>query len=128
MGARDIRAGGAYIELFTKDLSLQKGLQAASRQVASFALGVASLGTTMSSWGKKILALGGLIAAPVTAMSKGWAALGDDLADMATRTGLSVEALSALKYAAEVTTTEFDAVEKGIRKMQQGPDGRVAWV
>jgi len=40
MAASDIRAGGAYIEVFTKDISLQRGLQAASKHVQAFSKGV----------------------------------------------------------------------------------------
>ena len=119
MAASDIRAGGAYIELFTKDLSLQKGLQAASRQVSSFALGVASLGATMSSWGKKIMALGGLVTAPVLAASKSWSSLGEELINLHKKTGMSVEALSALRYTAEQTGTDFEGATKTLDKMNK---------
>ena len=119
MAASDIRAGGAYIEVFTKDVSLQRGLQAASKHVQGFAKGVRAIGDGIAGLGKKIMTLGALITAPIIAASKSWADAGAELVHMSERTGMSVEALSALKYAASRTGVEFESIEVGIRRMQK---------
>lgn len=56
MGVRDIRAGGAYIELFVRDM-LQKGLNRAAARMKAF-------GAAVQGIGAGALSLGGLFAAP----------------------------------------------------------------
>ena len=48
-----------------------------------------------------------------------FAAAGDELHKMALRTGVSVEALSELKFAAEQSGSSIGGIEKGIRGMQR---------
>lgn len=108
MGAREIRAGKAYIELGVKD-KLASGLKAAGRRLGGFALGV----------GKVSLAVAGVAAAAAIAATKIFTGMGSGLTDMSKRTGLSVEALSELKYAAEQTGSSAEGLEVGIRKMQK---------
>lgn len=50
MNARNIRAGGAYVEVFLKD-SLQKGLDKAAQRLKSFGTGVASIGGAVMAAG-----------------------------------------------------------------------------
>ena len=45
--------------------------------------------------------------------------MGDRLNKMAGRTGVAVEQLTALKFAAEQSGTSLETVEKGILKMNQ---------
>jgi hypothetical protein len=58
-------------------------------------------------------------AAGVGVISKQFADAGSALDDMSQRTGVAADELSALGYAAQMSGTDIDAVEKAIRKMQQ---------
>lgn len=59
------------------------------------------------------------MATPFLAAAKSFADAGSELNDMSDRTGVSVEALSALGFAAAQTGTDMSNVEGGIRKMQK---------
>src|SRR5690606_7163127 len=91
-----IRAGAAYIELSTRDSKLVKGLSNASKKLKAF-------GASVGAMGLKLTAAGGAIVAPLMGMAKQFADVGADLDDMSQRTGVSVQALSELGFAAEMS-------------------------
>jgi hypothetical protein len=111
-GASGIRAGRAYVELFADDRALVRGLRAAQQKLAAFGAAVRSLGT-------KMLGLGAGLVAPLALAAKAFADTGSQLNDMAARTGVSVEALSELGYAAQQSGSSLEDVEKAIRVMQR---------
>ena len=106
------KPGAAYVELFLKD-GLTKGLKAASARLKAW-------GGAMQSIGTRIAAVGGLVTAPILAAVQSFVATGDKLNDMATRTGVAVEALSGLAHAAEMSGTDLDVLEKGLIGMAKG--------
>jgi hypothetical protein len=108
----NIRAGAAYIELYTKDNRLTKGLNAASAKLKAFGAGITSVGT-------KLAGIGAGVVAPFVGAAKVFADMGSDLLDMSQRTGLSVEALSELGYAADQTGADVATLEAGLRRMQR---------
>jgi hypothetical protein len=110
--AGGIRAGAAYVELFVKDNRLTKGLAAASAKLKAFGAGITGLGT-------QLLGLGAAFAAPFVLATKVFTELGSDLVDMSQRTGVSVEALSELGFAAEQSGADLESLEAGLRKMQK---------
>lgn len=110
--ASNIRAGAAYIEIYAKDHRLVKGLNAASDKLKAFGAGITSVG-------KRLSLLGAGLTAPLVASAKVFADMGSDLLDMSQRTGVSVEALSELGYAAEQTGTDMATLEAGLRRMQR---------
>ena len=65
------------------------------------------------------LAIGGAVAIAGFAIAsiKNFADLGDELDKMSKRTGVSVEALSELKFAAEQSGADLNAIEKSLKKM-----------
>jgi len=99
--ARGIRAGRAFVELFADDSKLVRGL----RRVRNLGLKVAGLGTA--------------VLAPLAGAAKAFSGMGDQVAKMAKRTGLSVETLSELKFVASQTGTEFESLEMAFRRMQR---------
>ncbi|MCJ7543367.1 MAG: hypothetical protein MUP47_02185, partial [Phycisphaerae bacterium] len=107
-----IRAGRAYVELLADDSKLAAGLRAAAGKLRAF-------GATIQAAGLRMMALGGAILAPLALSVRNFANVGSALHDMSQRTGLSVEALSALSYAAEQSGADIESLEKGIRKMQR---------
>lgn len=106
-----IRAGRAFVELGVSD-KLTKGLRAAQKRLEAFGTGLRSIGTRMTAIGAGILA-------PLAASAKTFAHMGDRLDEMSARTGLSVEALSELALAAELSGADLETLEVGIRKMQK---------
>ncbi|HEX5442607.1 MAG TPA: hypothetical protein VFW87_02205 [Pirellulales bacterium] len=107
-----IRAGAAYIELYTKDSKLVKGLDRAAARLKAFGDGITSVG-------KKFAAQGAAITTPLVGAAKVFADMGSDLVDMSQRTGLSVESLSELGFAAGQTGSDIATLETGLRRMQR---------
>ena len=69
--------------------------------------------------GAGLSGLGAGIVLPLVGAAKSFADAGSVLNDASARTGVSVEALSALSYAAQQTGTDLGTVEGAIRKMQK---------
>jgi len=110
--AAGIRAGAAYVELFVKDNRLTRGLAAAAAKLKAFGAGITGIGT-------QLLGIGGALATPFALAAKLFADMGSDLIDMSQRTGVSVEALSELGFAAEQSGADMETLEAGLRKMQK---------
>jgi hypothetical protein len=109
--ARGIRAGKAFVELGVSD-KLTAGLRRAQKRLSAFGSGLRSIGT-------RITGFGAALAAPLAGSLKVFAAAGDQLDKMSKRTGVSVEALSELGFAAEQSGTNLETLEKGVRTMQR---------
>jgi len=110
--AKGIRAGRAFVELFADDSKLVRGLRRAERKIKAFGASVRSIGMRMA-------AVSGAAVAAMLATAKQFSSVGDEVAKMAKRTGVAVETLSELRYAASQTGTEFKTVENAFRKMQR---------
>jgi hypothetical protein len=107
---RGIRAGRAFVELGVSD-KLSAGLKAAQKKLEAFGAGLRSIGTKMA----------GIGVAAITALlgtAKLFAGL-DVLEDVRDRTGVSVEALSELAFAAEMSGATLEDVEAGVRNMSR---------
>ncbi len=107
-----IRAGRAFVELFANDKRLVRGLKAASAKLKAWGAGVTAMG-------RKVFAGGLALAAPLAAATKTFAAMGDTVAKMSLRTGVSAESLSELGFAAEQSGSDLQTLEKGVRTMQR---------
>lgn len=110
--ARGIRAGAAYVELYTKDSGLVKGLRDAEQRLKAFGQGLMTIGTRLAG-------LGAAVAAPLLASAKVFADMGGDLDDISQRTGVSVEALSELSWAVHLAGTNLETFEAALRKTQR---------
>jgi hypothetical protein len=109
--AKGIRAGKAFVELGVSD-KLTAGLRRAQKRLQAFGAGLRSIGT-------RITAFGASLAAPLAASVKVFSSAGDQLDKMSKRTGVSVEALSELGFAAEQSGADLATLEAGIRIMQR---------
>lgn len=107
-----IRAGRAFVELFADDSKLVRGLRSAEHKLRAFGNGIRTLGL-------KMMAIGAGLLTPLIGSAKAFSKMGDEVAKMSKRTGLSVETLSELKFVASQTGTEFATLENGVRKMQR---------
>ncbi len=108
---RGIRAGRAFVELGVSD-KLTAGLRRAQKQLEAFGAGLRSIGTRLAGIG--VAAAAGLLGT-----AKVFSEMGDVLDKMSIRTGVSVEALSELGYAAELSGADLEALESGVRIMQR---------
>ena len=79
-----IRAGRAFVELFADDSKLVRGLKAAQAKLKAFGASVRAMGT-------KMMGLGAAVVAPMVGAAKVFASMGDSMAKMSARTGISVE-------------------------------------
>ena len=109
--SQGIRAGKAFVELGVSD-KLTAGLRRAQKRLQAFGAGLRNIGT-------RITAFGASLAAPLAASLKVFSSAGDQLDKMSKRTGVSVEALSELGFAAEQSGTNLETLEKGVRTMQR---------
>ncbi len=78
-----------------------------------------SWGRSVASIGAKVAGLGAAITAPFTAAAGLFQNAGSELLHMSQRTGASVEALSALSFAAEQAGVSGEGLEHGLRHMQR---------
>jgi len=108
---RGIRAGRAFVELGVSD-KLTAGLRRAQKQLEAFGAGLRSIGTRLAGIGAA--AITGLLGT-----AKVFSDMGDVLDKMSIRTGVSVEALSELGYAAELSGADLETLESGVRIMQR---------
>lgn len=108
---RGIRAGRAFVELGVSD-KLTAGLRRAQKQLEAFGAGLRSIGTRLAGIG--VAAITGLLGT-----AKAFSDMGDVLDKMSIRTGVSVEALSELGYAAELSGADLETLESGVRIMQR---------
>lgn len=92
----------------TKDLD--QAMKGARSKVKDF-------GASMKKVGAGMTVAGGAITGAVGLMMKGFVKAGDEVHKMALRTGISTEALSELKYAAELSGASLGSLEKGVKKM-----------
>ena len=104
--ANGIEAGKAYVKFLLDGKDLKKGL--------------AQVGAKLQSIGKIGMAATAPIVAGFAAATKSFMDAGDELAKMRDRTGISVEALSDLKYAADQSGTSLAGMDKAVKKMQVG--------
>src|SRR5262245_47325543 len=105
MSFAGIEAGKAFVEFLIKDDKLDSGLL----KIADKLKGVGKIG----------LAVTGPLIAGFAAAASVFASTGGALEDMHERTGLSVESLSMLSFAAEQTGTDMGAIEKAAKELQK---------
>lgn len=107
-----IRAGKAYIEVFTDNNKLSQGLRLAENQIRQFGNSVRMIGTWM-------LGIGAAVVAPLLKAAQFAGNLGHEISEMSKRTGVSVERLSALGYAARQSGIDMETLEKALKFMHK---------
>lgn len=88
-GARDIRAGGAYVEISARDGEFLRGLSRAQGQLRSFASSCASIGSSL-------LAVSGAALAPLGLATSAFAGFDDAMRSVAAVTGATGEQFDGL--------------------------------
>lgn len=107
-----IRSGRAFVEIFADDSALVRGLNQISTKLKKW-------GASITATGMKIMAAGTAATTPFIAAAKLFSDTGDQLQKMSQRTGIAVETLSELAFAANASGTSIADVETGLRAMQR---------
>lgn len=110
-GGKEIRAGRAFVEISTKD-KLADGLRAAQRRLQAFGGAVRNIGAGLLSIGTVGVAAG-------VALVNSFAEVGDAMKDASARTGIQVDALSELAYAAGLSGSSLGGLELAVKGMQR---------
>lgn len=121
MAAQGVRAGKAFVELFAFN-NLAPGLNKASRQLESWGRGITSVGSKIAGMGAIGMGLALAVRSGMDLAAISFAEAGAELERMSERTGIAVETLSALKFAADQSGVEMEQLEIGIKKMQKALD------
>lgn len=95
--------------------SLKGALGQAGGQVEGFSAKIGKIGKTMT-------VVGGVVIAALGAIVMKTAAVGDKFDKMSLRTGISVEKLSALAYAADISGSSIETMEKGLKGLTMTMD------
>lgn len=93
-----------FVVIGLKSTDLEKGLNKTKYQLTQ-------IGATMTI-------VGAAITGTLAAITVKWASAGDEIAKLAQKTGFSTEALSELKYAAQLSGGSLSGLEMGIKRMQ----------
>lgn len=111
---RAIRAGRAFVELFADDKRLRSGLDRAKARMLAFVRVASPVAAAIAAVGTAA------VTAAVTGavkLANDFAAAGDQFDKLSKRTGIAVETLSALKFAAEQSGTNIDQLGQALFRM-----------
>lgn len=107
-----IRAGRAFVELFADKSKMVRGLKSASADFKAW-------GSTVAGIGARVAGVGAAIGAPLLGFAALAGKVGGDLVDASAKTGLTVEALSTLGYAAGQGGVQMETLTGSVGKMQK---------
>jgi hypothetical protein len=104
-----------WVNILGDATKLEGALEKASGHVSSFSEKIGSIGKIATIAGTAITGI-------FTAIVLKTAQVGDQFNDMSLRTGVSVEHLSTLAYAAELSGTNIEGLEIGLKFLTKGMD------
>ena len=107
VAGKSVRAGRAFVEMTLRDF-VSAGLKKIQAKLKAFAAGVRAAGMAM-------MKLGAMIMAPLALAGIAFAKMGDRMQKMSSRLGVSVEELSRLGHAAQISGGSIDDLEKGFK-------------
>ncbi len=107
-----IRAGRAFVEIGGDENPLAKALDRALGRIRSFS-------KSLSTAGLASFAIGSSVLAGLLTLATSSASAGDSMAALASRTGLSIEAIGALGRAAANSGSSIEDAEKGLAKLSR---------
>lgn len=104
------------VKIETDTKGLQTGLKGAETRMGKFTSGIQQHSKKV---GMAMAAMGAAVVGAAVLSVKSWANMGDEIAKMARKTGMSTEALSELRHAAMLSGSDLETVEKGIKRMSK---------
>lgn len=110
--AKEVKVGGAYVEIGAKG-------EKAKKVFAAIGKSLKNVGAQMAKMGAKIAGLGAAMVGPLLLAAKSWAKFGDDIGKIAARVGLTTKAISELGFVAAIVGQDLFGVEKAVRGMQR---------
>jgi len=113
------KLGDAYVEMSARDSQLVQDLGNAQSKVSKSADAMAQ---KLAGIGKGMAIAGAAITAAFGVIIKKTMDAGDQFDKMSLRTGISVETLSSLAYAADITGTSIEGMEIGLKFLTKGMD------
>lgn len=102
---KSIRAGRAFVEIFADDSRLARGLNRAQQRLENF--------------GRAAVAVGASVAAAMGLATGKFVSFGDQLDKLSARTGIAVESLSELKFAAEQNGSSLEELGNAVLRMNR---------
>ena len=112
MAAKDVRAGGAFVEFSLRRKNLERSLREVGSRLRKFGGQVRQIGAGIS-------AAGAGITAPLAASLAIFKKYGDTLDKTSKRTGVAVKSLAELQFAAEQSGSDLGTFEKGLKTAQR---------
>lgn len=91
----------------------------ASKQMKGIGKSAGTMGAAVKKAALAFVAMGAAVGVAMGKAIKDWAAAGDQIQKMALRTGIATEALSELKYAAEISGASIEDLEKAFKRMSK---------
>jgi TP901 family phage tail tape measure protein len=110
MSSGGIEAAKAFVRVYWEDSAIRRGIESTKAMLEATAANIGKIGAGMAGAGATILA-------PLTAAVLQFGSAGAAIDDISQRTGASAEALSQLAYAANMSGTNIETVEKSMRKL-----------
>ena len=121
MASGEIRAGKAFVEIG------EKGLAATQQKLKSFGESFSKMGKSISDVGASLMKWSTGVLAPLGASLKLYSDMGGELLDLSKQTGMSVQALAELGYAADHSGTNIEEVAGATgklgKKLQEAANG-----
>ena len=112
MGASDIKAGSAYVEIGAKTQPFEAAL-------GKVKAGLSSLLGSFAAMGAGIAGLGAAMMAPLVSSIHVFAEYGEHIAKIATKTGMSADTLSGLAYAAKQSNVNVGALTGAVKALRK---------
>ena len=111
-------SAGAIVSKLSLDRSkFSASIKTVQKQTRSLGGWVKNNSAQFKKMGKVMVVAGAAIVGTLAMMIRSYVKAGDEIHKMALRTGFSTEALSALKYAADISGASLDDLEKAVKKM-----------
>ena len=125
---KDIRAGGGYVEITTRDKGFTEGLRQSLRQASQWAKKMAAVGggvgvaagAGLFGIGNAFDAIRGAISGlSIQGFAKQFAEFGASIQDVSERTGIAASDLTAFQHIADLSDFTLDDLQKGVLKLGQ---------
>jgi len=114
-----VKAGEAYVELFSDDTPLVRGMKGLGAKLSRTGERIGSIGKSAAAAGAGIKALGAAVVGPLAAATRSFQTAGDEIQKLGIRTNASAAFLSELGFAAEQSGTNLDSVGAALFRMNR---------